>query len=347
MENLSKTVIDFVKSNNVCASGIATVETLAGGPPSTDLTYVLPNAKSAISFAVPLNQDVILDFLSKKDRWGHHDDNLRTNALATGIALQLSDFLNQLGHPSVPVSANAVFRTDTPMGGVDLYPPISHRYLAVRSGVGHFGCSGNVITKSEGACVILASVVTEAELIPTDPLPDDENYCNKCGLCTESCTSGYVYIKEKERVTLGGIEFTYGKRKDLNLCGYVCGGFAGLHPSGKWSTWSPGRFPMPKDDAKIMDLMVEDFAVQSMRPENEGGYYVCLSGDHKFYFTCGNCQLICVPDPKERKKRYQMLINSGVVIQHSDGSLERVAPEKAKRYTANMDPETRALYEKF
>jgi hypothetical protein len=30
-----------------CAAGIATLDSLAGGPPSTDLTYALPTAKSA------------------------------------------------------------------------------------------------------------------------------------------------------------------------------------------------------------------------------------------------------------------------------------------------------------
>jgi hypothetical protein len=34
--------------------GIATTETLAGGPASADLTYVLPEAKSAICFALAL-----------------------------------------------------------------------------------------------------------------------------------------------------------------------------------------------------------------------------------------------------------------------------------------------------
>ena len=33
--------------------GFATIDTLAGGPPSAALTYVLPSAKSAISFAFP------------------------------------------------------------------------------------------------------------------------------------------------------------------------------------------------------------------------------------------------------------------------------------------------------
>ena len=49
-------------------------------------------------------------------------------------------------------------------------PPISHRYLAVRLGVGFFGYSGHILTKEHGAAIVLASVVTKAEFKPTEPL---------------------------------------------------------------------------------------------------------------------------------------------------------------------------------
>jgi hypothetical protein len=35
---------------------------------------------------------------------------------------------------------------------------------------------------------------------------------------------------------MGGKKFEYGKRGDYSRCGIVCSGFAGLHPSKKWST---------------------------------------------------------------------------------------------------------------
>jgi len=42
------------------------VETLAGGPPSADLTYKLPGAKSAICFAFALDQSLIRPFSEKR-----------------------------------------------------------------------------------------------------------------------------------------------------------------------------------------------------------------------------------------------------------------------------------------
>ncbi len=238
MNDITEIVLDYLDSFEVCAKGIATVETLAGGPPSADITYVLPGAKSAVSFALPLDQSLISPFLRKVDRSTHDRDNMRTNTQATGIAQRLADFLIQKGYPSVPVSANDVYRADTPLK--DLCPPVSHRYLAVRSGVGHFGLSGNVITQTEGAAIILGSVVTMAELVPTDPLPDEENYCDNCGMCLASCVSGFVNPREKTTVTLGDIQFSYANRGNYIRCGFVCGGYAGLHPSRKWSTWSTG-----------------------------------------------------------------------------------------------------------
>ena len=95
----SKTVIDFVKCNGVCAAGITTVKNLAGGPPSTDLTYKLPSAKSAVCFAFPLDQSLMPPFLAKKERLLHEIDDNRANTLATGLAQQLADFFKSEGAP--------------------------------------------------------------------------------------------------------------------------------------------------------------------------------------------------------------------------------------------------------
>ena len=45
--------------------GFATRETLAGGPPSADITYIFDEAQSAICLAVPLDRDKIRAFFRK------------------------------------------------------------------------------------------------------------------------------------------------------------------------------------------------------------------------------------------------------------------------------------------
>lgn len=344
MDELSQLVMDYVKCQGASAVGIATVDTLKGGPPSSDLTYVLPEAKSAISFAVALDQNFILPFLSKKDFTSHESDNVQKNTLSSGISLLLSDFLEQKGFRSAPLAANTRYREDTPQGIRDMMPPISLRYLAVRSGVGHFGLSGNVISKDEGAAIILGATVTTAELEPTEPLPDEKNYCDECKLCMALCPSGLMHQKEKTRVTLGGAEFSYSKRRAFIRCEYVCGGFAGLHPSGQWSTWTPARFWIPEKDEDFKGVFRTAAKAYWKRPEVEGGFYHPLM-KKKLRQTCGSCQIVCVAEKKERKRRYQMLTQSGVVVQNPDGSLEAVSPDEAIKKLEAMDPERRIMYE--
>jgi epoxyqueuosine reductase QueG len=322
---LTATVLDYVLREGACGAGIATTETLAGGPPSTDLSYVLPKAKSAVSFAMPMDQTKILAYLRKQDHRSHERDNLRTETFVTGLAAQLADYLDQMGHPSIAVTANRVYRKDAPGGVLDMVPPISQRYLAVRSGVGWFGLSGNVITMSHGAAVLLGAVVTAAELEATNPMMDE---------------------KEKTTVTLGGVEFSYSKRRNYHRCELVCGGLTGLHSSGKWSTWSPGRFAIPESDEEFQPALIEAAGAWSRRPEMEGGFYHPQTGTKRLGLTCGNCQLVCHPDRDERKQRYQMLTKGGVVVQKPDGSLEAVSPKAARQLLNAMTPETRALYEK-
>jgi epoxyqueuosine reductase QueG len=66
MEKMTSRIKELAKCLGATAIGITTTKTLAGGPPSVDLSYVLPGAKSAISFLLPLNQSYIEPFLQKK-----------------------------------------------------------------------------------------------------------------------------------------------------------------------------------------------------------------------------------------------------------------------------------------
>jgi epoxyqueuosine reductase len=343
-EQLTQLTKKLVMSSGAIAAGIATTETLQGGPPSTDLAYVLPEAKSAIVFAVPLDQKAIEPFLKKEDMAAANRDNRRVNNIASGLAFELSEFLMMKGHKCVPLAANAVYRKDTPNGPFDEKPPISHRYLAARSGIGHFGMSGNVIMDKYGAATILASVVTEAELSPTDPLPSEDNYCDDCRLCMSVCASGLMSPKEETTVTLGNVDFSYAKRQSYNRCDYVCGGFTGLHKSGRWSTWSPARFPIPEKDEEFLGAVIKAATPYRDRKRTDYGIYHPLVPGDLLEFTCGHCQFVCHPDKQIRQERYEMVINSGVVIQEQNGSLRAVSSEEAEEHLSTMSPEQRALY---
>jgi hypothetical protein len=55
--------------------------------------------------------------------------------------------------------------------------------------------------------------------------------------------------------------------------------------------------------------------------------------------------LVCHPDKKVRKRRYKMLIQSGVAVQQPDGTCEAVSPAEAKKRLGKMPREQRVLYE--
>ncbi|MBT4637249.1 MAG: epoxyqueuosine reductase [Deltaproteobacteria bacterium] len=344
MEKLSKLAMDYPLCEGACLSGIATKQSLEGGPASTDLEYGMKGAKSAVVFAVPLDQSLIPDYLGKKDRLAFETNYERTNSLASGVAVKLSNYLTQKGHPAVPLAANDVYRDDTPNGRIDMMPPVSLRYLAVAAGVGSFGLSGNVITDEHGAGVILGAVLTSADLLPTSSIEEKDNYCDECKMCLNGCASQLMNPEIKTVVTMGGKTFTYSERNHYMRCQYVCGGFTGIHPSGKWSTWSPGRFAIPDKDEEIAPVFLASMDAYNKRPEGPGGHYHSLM-DSKLYNTCANCQLFCVPEKKERTRRYKLLTNGGVVVQNSDGTLDAVPPEEAGKLLNEMKPEVRALYE--
>jgi epoxyqueuosine reductase len=345
MDELGASLVDFALNAGAVGAGIATTETLAGGPPSTDLSYVLKSARSAIVFALPLQQDHIEPYLSKQDHASHDADNARTTNLASGVALQMARYLEMKGFAAGAVAANHVYRKDSENGIFDEHPDLSHRYLAVRSGVGWFGLSGNIIRHDIGAALVLASVVTDAELTPSDPLPVDENYCDSCKLCMASCFSGFMHPVEATEITMGGEAFSYSRRRGHVRCDYVCGGFAGLAPSGDWSTWSPSRCPIPDNEAGFYQALKPAARAYYKRPPAPGGFYNPLLKGRKLEFTCGHCMLVCHPDPDVRKKRHKMLKNSGVVIQEPDGSRRAVSPKEARQYIEAMDLERRAMYE--
>ena len=345
MDELTEALKEMALTLGAFKAGIATTETLAGGPPSADLTYVLPEAKSAICFALAFDQSLIDPYFKKEDHKSLETNKVRTTTLANGIALEMAGFLQQLGYKAVPQGANFVYRTDSENGPMDMKPPISHRYLAVRSGIGYFGYSGHIITKEYGSAIALASVVTDAELAPTEPLPEEENYCDGCKLCLSVCSTGFVDPVEKVTVILGGREFSYGKRRSYARCCYVCGGMSGLNPSGKWSTWSPARFEIPEKDEDFPAVQLPALQAYLGRPKIKGGFFVSQIPGYRLEYNCSNCQLVCHPDKEVRKERYRMLKESGVVIQEPDGTRRAVSPEEAKEYLESMPPERRKLYE--
>ncbi|MCP4760207.1 MAG: epoxyqueuosine reductase [archaeon] len=348
-KSYNKMIEEFLLERGVIKVGFVTLETMAGGPPSADLTYVLPEAQSAIGFCLPYDKEKIRAYLAKEDEESHAKDNNDLNIRLGEISLELSNWLNDLGFKSKPTHANNSFRKDVERWKIAQHPPISHRYVAVRSGIGTFGLSGNVLVEGYGANVLFGTTVTSLKLEPTDPIPEDEKVCNNCKICLKVCNSGIFATDEMTEINLGGIKFSYPKRLDYARCNCVCGGFVGLSFDKKWSTWSPGRKLVPQgpdSDREVYNLLSKSFIKSRRRPKKEGtSFKPSAMKGFNINFTCGNCNLICSGDPKETAKNYKILRNSGCVIQHEDGRFEVLPPEEAEIAFNKMSEKHRKLYD--
>ena len=333
--------------------GFVTLETMAGGPPGADITYLLPEAQSAVSFAIPLNKELIRPFLAKElpnGRADHEQDNIDTNIKAWIIAKDIRDFLREKGYKAMSVIPNNKYREDVPGWQASLPPELSLRYLAARSGVGSFGWNGSIGIKGIGTPIILGGIVTSAKLEPTDPLPPEESFCNECKLCTKVCGFEMFSDEEKTSVTLGGYTFSYSKRLNKLRCELVCGGCSGLHKSGKFSTWSPGRYDYPEDNREVTRLITLAMTHMKKRPkihDHSKGYAPSsFGGMGTVQLTCGNCNILCWGDSVETAKNYKILKNAGCVIQKENGEIAVFPPEKAKEEFEKMDPKHQRLYYK-
>ena len=330
--------------------GFANAETLSGGPAYTDITYKLPEAKSAICFAMPLNKSVIRSYLAKELPYGrsnYEKDQFDIHIKIYRISKEITHLLEEKGFKAVPLFPNNKYREDIPGWRMVLMPELSLRYVAVRSGVASFGWSGNVGIKGYGTTIILGGLVTSAELEPTDPIPPEESFCNKCKLCAKVC--GYQMFSDKEdfSFTLGGHTFSYANRIDKKRCILVCGGFNGLHHSRKFSTWSPGRYEYPENEEEVLRLMNHAVRIRAKWPKIPDGSvgYTPSSGiGHDIQLSCGNCANICFGDPKETAKNYKILTNSGCVVQKENGEIMVLPAEEAENAFKAMNPKHQRLY---
>ena len=349
-ETLSRRISDYLLENGAVSVGISTRETLADSPPSADITYLMENGLSAVTFAVPLNKEGIRPYLAKEDRFGirraggKSPDALRDDA---------ARMIEAAGHRALATQPNFRYRTEIKDWGTFVPPDISHRYLAVASGAAGFGWSGNVGLKGYGTAIDLSTVITDADLSPTFPIPEEDNFCSDCKACVGACPMEMFSSTEKMAVTLGGREYSYAAR-EIVRCFIGCGGASGLHKSRKWSSWSPGRYELPETEAELYDLLPKSVAAGQNRPPTEGEFSIVFGQngrseskqtmDLRVIQSCSLCQYVCTGEKEENLENLRILRNSGCVLQYPDGSNKVLPGDEAEAEFNKFPPEHRALY---
>lgn len=346
LKNLKKKIKQIIFDEGAKLVGVGSQDRLKDAPSSGNMDYCLAGAQSCIIWAYPNPIEALENYFSKKERMSIKRAQQIGYAGSWRIAKIVSRFIeSNTEYKAFPVIPNAKYRKREELPehikGDIRYPDFSLRYGAVAAGLGHLGWSGNLVTKEYGGSLYLGGILTTAPLEP-DPMAK-ENHCNKCKICTKVCTTGYFSVDEEEDmepVIIGGFKETYAKRGTFSQCGIGCAGWYGLSEDGSWSTWTPGHVclkTIPENEWRnsefrrnlFMKIFTNKDAPDNIRKFNQtiaksfGDVGVLENvGLRPFSNTnprCGNCNFICVADPKKRNELYNMLINSGKVYIDEEG----------------------------
>ena len=144
----------------------------------------LPGARSIIAYAVPFTREVALDPNGARFSgltWS--EAYVIINKHFENISRAVADYLISQGYKASTVAATNDYDPSDPVSSW------SHRTMACASGLGRFGMNRILIT-SKGSAVRYCSLLTDAELEPTDPYSGPE--CTgldggPCSLCLEAC----------------------------------------------------------------------------------------------------------------------------------------------------------------
>ncbi len=328
MQRLKEEIVSTARRMGIDKVGFTTRERLADAPPSADLGYLLPSARSAISVAVALDKAAIRAYLGKVDHAAHTNDHRASYMKVIEAGMAIRELLRERGYEAETSWPNFEYRSGQPF--LALVPPLSHRYIAVASGIGWLGWSGNVVTPEYGGTISLSSVVTSAELEPDEPL-EQRDSCEDCHLCAAVCVSHFVSPKAETTVTVAGHTYTHNKKAPNLRCMVTCGGTNGVTDrEAKWSTWSYKvlDLPGPGDDEEFERRVLEygkDPDNRLLRGLLNADSFTPPDLEHAdkwvnfLRFTCGNCMLVCWPELKDRKENYRLLTTSGRVVKGDSG----------------------------
>ncbi|MFC2046949.1 hypothetical protein ACFLTK_01555 [Chloroflexota bacterium] len=214
--------------------GIAPVARLKNAPDGHRPTDLLPKAESVISIGIYMTRGAVIS-AHRKDLSGLDIERasnvykrfaytlLNVDFLDTA-ALQIARLLEKDGHTALPVIAPgfAEIVENRPNMINGPFGPISHRHVAVATGVGELGWNGLVINPVVGPRARYTTVITNAKLEP-DPIYHGPKLCEpkKCGfVCANICSAQCLSKVKSNSCVIGGREFHIGKMEHVRCIIY-------------------------------------------------------------------------------------------------------------------------------
>ena len=166
-------------------AGLVEIERLEIADQKTDIFWLLPKAKTLISFVVRMNRENIRTPLRSIANLEFHHTTDETNEVARKIVA----VLERIGVRALNGGAVG-FPMEADRWGSKMWI-ISHKPVAVAAGLGRMGIHRNVIHPKFGNFILLGTVVTDAEVSEYSQ-PIDYNPCLECKLCVAACPTGAI-----------------------------------------------------------------------------------------------------------------------------------------------------------
>jgi len=138
--------------------------------------------KYAVVLGHPLSKGVLDTIVNRPTiLYKHHYKQV--NWRLDRSALELAIFMESLGAKALPIPASIILNWKKQTAH------FSHRDAALQAGLGWRGRHGLVVTPHYGAQIRWASILTDLELIPGEPMHCD---CGDCRACLEVCPAGAI-----------------------------------------------------------------------------------------------------------------------------------------------------------
>lgn len=183
-------------------------------PRRQDIYQVMPTAKTVISVALNYytpHQRPIGKNYGKIARyaWGRDYHKVVTKKLKQLTNWLISEF----------TEIEARYYVDT--------GPIQDKYWSQSAGIGWIGKNGNVINRQYGSWLFLGEIITNLDLVPSDP---HAQHCGSCTRCISACPTGAItqpYVVDANRCiayqTIENRAETLPPEIATNLQGWVAG----------------------------------------------------------------------------------------------------------------------------
>ena len=215
MNNFKKEIEEFAQKDGIDLIGFADCSRFEGVDERLYPFSIFPEAKTVILLGKRICRGSLRG-IEEGTNFGDYQlfgKNWLEDEFLALSAYNLTNFIESNGWEAVPIFPNP---SDIEPSGVpvspgkpapNIYPDFD--YAAVACGICSISYNGIAFSKEFGSRQRFHMILTDADLESTPLL--EENVCNSCKACADSCPLGAISKDEFDEIEICGKKFTVGK----------------------------------------------------------------------------------------------------------------------------------------